>query len=519
MFEIASTWVSAYVRNNPEAKIRVSSVPANTITSMIGESGNIGLITKQDIPDTYNKFIWKMPVGRDIIIPLMNSENPFLEEIYSSGISPKEFATVFAKDEKPTWGTLLNNNQANPVNIYCFSNELNSSYLADFLQTDIGVINEKEVSGIDEMLNEIQNDKYSFGFCRLVDVIDEDNQLLMKGLSLIPIDVNGNNKVDYFEDIYNNSSELERGVWVGKYPKELFSNIYTVAGYEPVRIDELAFLEWVITEGQQYLFANGYSELILSERHNNVQRLYASQPTIIDVQKPINSTTSFFVIGLIIIGAFISYIIMKLILPVNQDVEEESVQASKVLVDSSLIVPNGVFFDKSHTWAFMEMDGNVRIGIADFLQHVTGQITNVIMKNPGEFVKKGEPFLTLIQQGKQLNIQAPVSGEIKETNLQLNTNSSVINTSPYSQGWVYIIESNNWMKEIKTFFIGETYKVWINGEFLRLKHFFSSFIQLNVTNQLQQVIQDGGELNDGLLESFGPVIWEEFQSRFINREK
>lgn len=519
LYEIATSWVNAYEKINPEALINVSNISANRVPYMIDSPGNIGLITKKNIPVLSNKLNWKIEVGRDVIVPVMNSENPFSEEIFKKGISPEEFASVFTENENPIWETLLNNNHSNSVNCYFVNNETTKPYLVEFLKTDPDKLKGKDILSTDEMLEKVSKDKYSIGFCRLVDVLDTESKELKESLSFIPIDLNGNDRVDFVEDIYNTSGTLERGVWIGKYPKALYSNIYSLTSNQPVKSGELEFLEWIITEGQQYLIASGYSELILSERQRKVESLYDHQIQIADVQPKVYAEPSVLAMVLIIAGIILLMIVIGYIKSRNPEIEEEQIIIPKVFSESSVIVPNGLFFDKSHTWAFMEMDGNVRIGIADFLQHVTGQITNVKMKNQGEFVKKGEPFLTLIQQGKQLNIQSPVSGRIKEINTQLNTNSSMINTSPYFEGWVYVIESVSWLKEIKTYLMGETYKAWLNGEFLRLKHFFSSFIQLNVTNQLQQVIQDGGELYAGLLESFGPVIWEEFQSRFINREK
>jgi hypothetical protein len=32
------------------------------------------------------------------------------------------------------------------------------------------------------------------------------------------------------------------------------------------------------------------------------------------------------------------------------------------------------------------------------------------------------------------------------------------------------------------------------------------------------VLQDGGEIKEGVLKNFGPEVWEEFQSSFINRK-
>ena len=61
----------------------------------------------------------------------------------------------------------------------------------------------------------------------------------------------------------------------------------------------------------------------------------------------------------------------------------------------------------------MEQDGMIRLGIDDFLQHVTGTITRIMMKEPGEIVRRGEKILTLTKFGKQLSLYSPVSGTIK----------------------------------------------------------------------------------------------------------
>ena len=39
------------------------------------------------------------------------------------------------------------------------------------------------------------------------------------------------------------------------------------------------------------------------------------------------------------------------------------------------------------------------------------------------------------------------------------------------------------------------------------------------TNGVQMVLQDGGELRTGILAEFGPEVWEEFQTNFIDVSK
>ena len=187
--------------------------------------------------------------------------------------------------------------------------------------------------------------------------------------------------------------------------------------------------------------------------------------------------------------------------------------------ENTIVVPKGLYFDKTHTWAFMDKDGMVKIGIDDFFPHVTGLLTNIKMKNSGETIKKNEVFLSIIRNGKQLNIKAPVSGIIKAQNKALLTNTSLINSFPYSDGWVYMIEPTNWVREIQFLFIAEKFSIWLNTEFTRLKDFFSVMQKTNETRYAQVVLQDGGELKEGILMDLRSEAWEDFQTHFIDTVK
>ena len=187
---------------------------------------------------------------------------------------------------------------------------------------------------------------------------------------------------------------------------------------------------------------------------------------------------------------------------------------SKVLNEDNLEIPNGIYFDKTHTWSFMEKDGSVKIGIDDFMQNVTGQYSKIKMKNPGEKIIKNESLVTLVQDGKQIEIYAPISGKIKEINEDLVTDPSQINKSPYSEGWIYSIEPANWQREISFLKMADSYKIWIKNEISRLKDFLA--IMVNVENNQQIAFQEGGELYKHVLKEFGPRAWEDFQKNFID---
>jgi hypothetical protein len=141
------------------------------------------------------------------------------------------------------------------------------------------------------------------------------------------------------------------------------------------------------------------------------------------------------------------------------------------------------------------------------------------MKSPGEKVRKGDHILSLVQKGKQLDICSPVSGIIRSSNEQLVTNPAAINNSPFNDGWIYTIEPDNWMKESRIMIMAGKYAEWIKGEFTRMKDFLASLPDVNQVRLAHVVLQDGGELKEGLLEEFGPEVWEEFQMKFMDNAR
>jgi glycine cleavage system H lipoate-binding protein len=343
----------------------------------------------------------------------------------------------------------------------------------------------------------------------------------LDNISLVPIDKNENGKIDFMEDIYDNLQDLSRGVWIGKYPKALSGNIYAAASTKPENSTETAFLQWVLTGGQEFLSPNGYCDLVSGERQTQLDKL---RNTTITVAEPANDTFAVVkIVLLVLLGfvmtGFIIDIIGRYFRSKKRVHRQQPLTGSTVFDEESVVVPKGLYFDKTHTWAFMAEDGKVKIGIDDFLQHITGPITRIEMKNTGEKIKKGDRLLTLVQKGKQLTIHAPVTGTIIAQNKTLTTNTSMLNTAPYTDGWVYTIEPSNWLLEIQFLTMAEKYRTWLKGEFTRLKDFFATAVNASTPEYAHIAYQDGGAFKDHILADLGPAVWEDFQTNFIDNSK
>lgn len=516
LYNLSIKWAEEYNKVYPDKKIKVTNVSDSKMAGSLIEKGNNGFVSSAYYSEVNSESLWKVIVGRDVIVPVINSKNPYLNEISQHGISPEALASFLNNKDSKNWGTLMKNNQNSPVHYYWINDESVSKGLAGFLKTDPTKQEGIKVENGESMIAAIQKDPLAIGFCKMVNIIDFNKQTIAENIKLLPLDRNGNGMIDYNEKIYDDFNGFSRGVWIGKYPKTLFSNIYSVSLNPPNNETEIAFMKWVLTDGQQFLYNNGYTDLLASERLSTVDKLYEAKvyPGASGDKSMLKSTLAIISV-LILIGLIINFI-LRLFRNTKSLVKTPDAILQPVLDENTVIVPAGLYFDKTHTWAFMEQNGIVKVGIDDFMQHITGAITRIKMKDKGDSIKKGEPILSIIQNGKQLNLYSPVSGIIKELNTSLDTNSSIINSSPYNEGWVYKIEPSNWLRENQLLFMADKQRQYIKSEFSRLKDFLAAALKADSLSLAPLVLQDGGELRDGVLSNLGPEEWEDFQTKFID---
>lgn len=514
LHDLTSKLATEYSLLNPGTKINIIEKAYNSKDLFTGEhlafiSGKSGEVIKKESN-------WKLVIGREVIAPIFNPGNPFFTRIQQQGVSPEFFTGIFQNQDLQNWGALLKGENA-PLHIYLVNDAVILSGVSRFLKDNKLPLNGITLGSRDEVITAIQNDPYAIGFCKITDIMSTGNEELVENISLLPIDKNGNGSIDHMENIYSDPETLMRGVWIGKYPKTLAENIYAVSNQHPSDEAGQAFLSWVVTNGQQYMNSYGFCELVNSESQSQLEKINTAS---LILPASANSGSQAMLLIILLAAAIFLVVTITFILRVSltkhEVIKTDHLQAETGFNENSVLVPNGLFFDKTHTWAFMEKDGSVTIGLDDFIQHLTGPITRIEMKDPGEKIKKGELLISVIQSGKQLNMYAPVSGTIQKKNESLLSKSSGINTAPYTEGWIYRIEPSNWLSEIQLMDMAEKYKKWLNTEFARARDFLAVTLKPDSLEYSHVVLQDGGLLKEGVLSDFGPEIWEDFQTTFLD---
>ena len=99
-------------------------------------------------------------------------------------------------------------------------------------------------------------------------------------------------------------------------------------------------------------------------------------------------------------------------------------------------------FTKDHEW--VELEGDVAtVGVTAYAAAQLGDIVFVELPDEGDRVASKEAFGT-IEAVKAVNeLFAPVTGEVVEVNLELDSNPQLVNSEPYDGGWMIRIRLEN----------------------------------------------------------------------------
>lgn len=133
-------------------------------------------------------------------------------------------------------------------------------------------------------------------------------------------------------------------------------------------------------------------------------------------------------------------------------------------------VPEGLYFSEEHEWAKVE-DSEVRVGITDHAQDELGDVVFV------EFPEEGAKVEQCVSEGSEecelgavesikavSSLYAPISGEVKEVNEELEENPELINEDPYGDGWICILSPSNLDDELDNLMDSEAYREFLESE-------------------------------------------------------
>jgi len=128
---------------------------------------------------------------------------------------------------------------------------------------------------------------------------------------------------------------------------------------------------------------------------------------------------------------------------------------------SELKFPAELGYVDSHEWVRSE-GGRARIGITDYAQDQLGDVVYVELPAPGKSFAKGAAFGSVESVKAVSELYMPIGGKVVEINAALENSPELVNTSPYDQGWMIVVEASQ-AEELKALLSVQTYRDKLKG--------------------------------------------------------
>lgn len=275
LYPMMTVWADEFQKLHPDVQFDVQGGGAGKgMTDTIAGAVDIGMISRSIKPEEESQGIFWVPVTKDAVFPMISGANPVKDQILAKGISQDIFSKIFISGEIKTWGEVIGDpSVTDQINVYTRSD---SSGAAEQWAKFAGGKAQDELKGIGvngepAMVDTVLKDPLGIGYGNLNSIFDLSNGNIVAGIAIPPIDVNTNGQADA-EETYKIKEDAFKAVANGTYPSPpaRFENLATKG--KPTGLS-LAFIEWILTDGQQYLEQAGYVPLTAEQQAKSLAKL------------------------------------------------------------------------------------------------------------------------------------------------------------------------------------------------------------------------------------------------------
>lgn len=260
LYPLAIKWAHDFQRLYPGVRIDVSAGGAGKgMTDVLAGIVDLGMVSREIYPIEKAKGAFAFPVAIDAIIPIFNSDNPLAEEILKRGITSDDANKIWSTCEYKTLGDLLAIENKTPIRSYTRSDACGAANTwASWFGKSQEDLEGLAVFGDPGIASSIQKDHLSFGYNSIGYIYNASTGKPYKGLLVLPIDINGNGKIDKDEKFYETKNDLIQAISSGKYPSPPARELYFVSKGMPKSKLVREFIKYVLTEGQKENLSAGY---------------------------------------------------------------------------------------------------------------------------------------------------------------------------------------------------------------------------------------------------------------------
>ena len=279
LYHMMGIWADEYEKLNPGIKIDISAGGAGKgMADAIMGIVDIGMVSREIYPEEIKQGIFWVSVAKDAVVATINTKNPIIDYIIEKGLTKQQFIEIFITRNIKTWGEIEGDpSNTKPIKVYtrsdaCGAAQTWAEYLGDYTQDDLTIVADSAINGDPNLAASIQSDIYGIGYNNINFVYDAETKYPFPNIIPVPIDLDENLELDYYENFYENRTKIVNAIEKNMYPSPPARDLHLVTkkAFTGAVKD---FVNWILTDGQQFVTTSGYIKLQKETIENQLEYL------------------------------------------------------------------------------------------------------------------------------------------------------------------------------------------------------------------------------------------------------
>ena len=273
LYPLMTRWAEEFQRLNPNVRFDIASGGAGKgMSDILADKVDIGMVSREIVSEEETQGAYPLAVAKDAVFPLVNAANPVVNELLSNGITQETLTKIFITGEITEWGEVTGRpDVTEEIHVYtrsdiCGAAATWSLYLGGAQSDLLGA----GKFGDPGMVQAVQNDPLGIGYNNLIYAYGLGD-VPPEGTFILPLDLNTNGQADA-DEILDTREKAVNAVEMGRYPAPPSRTLYLVTNGKPEGAVQ-AFLEWILTDGQDYVERSGYVQLSSELLGNSLQKI------------------------------------------------------------------------------------------------------------------------------------------------------------------------------------------------------------------------------------------------------
>jgi phosphate transport system substrate-binding protein len=263
LYPMAIKWGEEFSKAHPKVRIDVQAGGAGKgIADVLAGAVDFGMVSRSIHPTEAERGAFAIAVCKDAVVPTLSAKSPLLSLVQKAGLKKEAFVAIWITETAKTWGDILGVPEKSPLHVYTRSDACGAAETwAEYLgrrQEDLRGIG---VYGDPGLAEAVRRDPLGLGFNNINYAYDAKSKEPVPGIAILPIDLDGNGKIDDAENFYLNREAMTAAIARGAYPSPPARDLYLVTKGRPQDPLVIEFLRWVLSEGQKFVSETGYIAL------------------------------------------------------------------------------------------------------------------------------------------------------------------------------------------------------------------------------------------------------------------